>query len=246
MSLVVPHDSATYEKAAAHLQQHQWPMRIPTCPVGEARLLESKPMQSRSPQVEAAAPARQWDMPMKVKLPSSEPTCSDSSSDAGSLWNRVDFSETESTSDGCGNALNRASLGGLECLSDAGSIDASGSQSVWSYSQISDGPDSRRHEHLDRALVNAPRFQALFHEIADVLLSSPGKTALISQIGTSISNRSRRFLHSKRLRLAQALRMFPDDFVVEGEGPGVCVRYNHIAAKSSYTQEKESVLCFRF
>eukprot|EP00929_Paragymnodinium_shiwhaense_P085022 TRINITY_DN45498_c0_g1_i1.p1 TRINITY_DN45498_c0_g1~~TRINITY_DN45498_c0_g1_i1.p1 ORF type:complete len:252 (+),score=30.11 TRINITY_DN45498_c0_g1_i1:86-757(+) len=212
-SLVYAPEPAVYEAAASFLQQHGWPMRIPTCPQSEANVLQPKQGMDVVHKVQVPPPpdssssAPRWDMPMKVHI-SKNRNLSNISGTSGPDVS-VDSESTADTAD-----------------------------------SIADTTDSEEHTRstagkavLACGVTQGPRLKAVLREVAEYLLASPGYIALISEIGNTISLKSRKFLRSTRLRLAQVLRMFPDDFAVFGDGPGVSVQYLHIALRNEHNEE---------
>ncbi|CAJ1338297.1 unnamed protein product [Effrenium voratum] len=74
-------------------------------------------------------------------------------------------------------------------------------------------------------LTNIPDLQESLRDIASVLLTSPDRTMLVSSLGNRISTKTRNFLRCAKLRTAQLLRCFSDDFFLEEKGAGTTVTY---------------------
>eukprot|EP00929_Paragymnodinium_shiwhaense_P089177 TRINITY_DN49380_c0_g1_i1.p1 TRINITY_DN49380_c0_g1~~TRINITY_DN49380_c0_g1_i1.p1 ORF type:complete len:277 (-),score=55.01 TRINITY_DN49380_c0_g1_i1:63-893(-) len=98
-------------------------------------------------------------------------------------------------------------------------------------------------------IAKSRRFQRIMQEVAEYLVLSPGKTASLSAIANQIGTPSRKFLKTTGLRLKQVLQCMTDDFIVEGDGPGVSATYLHNAPRKHFPVKQprpssETVLSF--
>jgi len=83
-------------------------------------------------------------------------------------------------------------------------------------------------------LAKDQMMQDSLREISLILLSAPGQQLLVSELGTSISATTRGLLQKIKLRTAQLLRCFPNDFKLEEKGPGSTVKYLHFSPKTHF------------
>jgi len=88
-------------------------------------------------------------------------------------------------------------------------------------------------------LTNIPDLQESLRDIAAILLTSPDRTMLVSSLGNRISTRTRNFLRCAKLRTAQLLRCFSDDFLLEEKGAGTTVTYAKAAPKQYYVTPQQ-------
>ncbi|CAE7416107.1 unnamed protein product [Symbiodinium natans] len=88
-------------------------------------------------------------------------------------------------------------------------------------------------------LTNIPDLQESLRDIAAILLTSPDRTMLVSSLGNRISTRTRNFLRCAKLRTAQLLRCFSDDFFLEEKGAGTTVTYAKAAPKQYYVTPQQ-------
>ncbi|CAL1165614.1 unnamed protein product [Cladocopium goreaui] len=88
-------------------------------------------------------------------------------------------------------------------------------------------------------LTVVPDLQESLCDIASILLASPDRTMLVSSLGNRISNKTRNFLRCAKLRTAQLLRCFADDFVLEEKGAGTTVTYTKAAPEQFYVTQQQ-------
>lgn len=88
-------------------------------------------------------------------------------------------------------------------------------------------------------LADLPEVQTLVRELATILLESPEKSCLLSDLGNLMTTESRDTLQSLKLRTAQLLRCFTNDFCVENCGAASRVSYKHAQPRSRHIPSKE-------
>ncbi|CAE7943623.1 unnamed protein product [Symbiodinium necroappetens] len=88
-------------------------------------------------------------------------------------------------------------------------------------------------------LTNIPDLQESLRDIAAILLTSPDRTMLVSSLGNRISTKTRNFLRCAKLRTAQLLRCFSDDFLLEEKGAGTTVTYAKAAPQQYYVTPQQ-------
>uniref|UniRef100_A0A7S0B6Q5 Rhodanese domain-containing protein n=1 Tax=Pyrodinium bahamense TaxID=73915 RepID=A0A7S0B6Q5_9DINO len=76
-------------------------------------------------------------------------------------------------------------------------------------------------------LAGTQELQEALQDFARCLLLTPHKTLLVSELGCKMAPGSRAFLRTAKLRAAQLLQCFPDDFELKGSGPATAVTYLH-------------------
>jgi len=90
-------------------------------------------------------------------------------------------------------------------------------------------PRGKAVEMMDE-IAATPMVQECLTDVASVLLQSPDKKLIISDLGNRLTAASRECLRVVKLRLAQILRCFPDDFQLHGSGPATLVSYRRKGA----------------
>jgi len=103
----------------------------------------------------------------------------------------------------------------------------------------SEAPRLRMLDHLPRGkavtimeqIASTPSVQGILQEISMCLLSAPKETLPISGIGNNLGTEARNFLHALKLRTAQLLRCFPEDFHIEDLGSASTATYKHAECK---------------
>eukprot|EP00930_Biecheleria_cincta_P021891 TRINITY_DN1608_c1_g3_i1.p1 TRINITY_DN1608_c1_g3~~TRINITY_DN1608_c1_g3_i1.p1 ORF type:complete len:620 (+),score=83.55 TRINITY_DN1608_c1_g3_i1:92-1951(+) len=88
-------------------------------------------------------------------------------------------------------------------------------------------------------LADLPEVQTLLRELAEVLLAMPERDCLLSDLGKLMSNESRNTLQSLKLRTAQLLRCFANDFYVENSGAASRVSYKHAKPRDRHIPSQE-------
>jgi len=88
-------------------------------------------------------------------------------------------------------------------------------------------------------LTNIPDLQESLRDIAGILLTAQDRTMLVSSLGNRISAKTRNFLRCAKLRTAQLLRCFSDDFILEEKGAGTTVTYAKAAPKQYYVTPQQ-------
>lgn len=76
-------------------------------------------------------------------------------------------------------------------------------------------------------IAGTPELQEALRDIASCLLAAPQYTLLVSELGCKIAPGSRTFLRTSKLRAAQLLQCFSEDFELQGTGPGTAVKFLH-------------------
>mmetsp|Transcript_38736 Transcript_38736/g.109834 ORF Transcript_38736/g.109834 Transcript_38736/m.109834 type:complete len:633 (+) Transcript_38736:61-1959(+) len=90
-------------------------------------------------------------------------------------------------------------------------------------------------------LAEMPALQNTLQEIARLLFVAPKKTLLVSEVGSQISQSTRSFLRSVKLRVAQLLQCFPNDFALSGQGPATAATYRHTDLKQKFAPQPSAM-----
>lgn len=83
----------------------------------------------------------------------------------------------------------------------------------------------------------SPAVQAALGEIAFLLLQAQppnGNTLLVSEVGSRLTASTRSVLRMMKIRVAQLLQCFPDDFALSGSGPGTSATYRSSEIRDSF------------
>jgi len=83
-------------------------------------------------------------------------------------------------------------------------------------------------------LAEMPAVQVALHEIAQLLFVAPQRTLLVSEVGSRITQNTRSLLRSVKLRVAQLLQCFPNDFALSGQGPATAATYCHSELRAKF------------
>mmetsp|Transcript_14571 Transcript_14571/g.39930 ORF Transcript_14571/g.39930 Transcript_14571/m.39930 type:complete len:625 (+) Transcript_14571:67-1941(+) len=86
-------------------------------------------------------------------------------------------------------------------------------------------------------LAEMPAVQEALQEVAGLLLATPTRTLLVSEIGSHIGQSTRGVLRSVKLRVAQLLQCFPNDFLLSGQGPATAVTFCHFELRAKFVPQ---------